>query len=76
MKVYKVKMQIETIEGFSGHSDRKQLMKYVHNLSPKPEKILVCHGNAYKSLDLASSIYKKYRIETRAPLNLEAVRIY
>ena len=37
--VYNVKMEIKTIEGFSGHSDRKQLVDYIRRMSPKPEKI-------------------------------------
>jgi uncharacterized protein len=73
--VYNVKMQIKTIEGFSGHSDRKQLMDYVRRLSPKPEKILICHGDNYKTMDLASSIYRAFKIETKTPMNLETVRI-
>ncbi|AAB85692.1 MULTISPECIES: beta-CASP ribonuclease aCPSF1 [Methanothermobacter] len=75
MRVYNVRMNIKTIEGFSGHSDRRQLMEYVKRISPKPEKILLCHGDNYKTLDLASSIYRTYRIETKTPLNLETVRI-
>ncbi len=73
--VYHVKMDIKTIEGFSGHSDRRQLMDYVRRISPKPEKILICHGDNYKTLDLASSIYRSYKIETKTPMNLETVRI-
>ncbi|MCK9151494.1 beta-CASP ribonuclease aCPSF1 [Methanobacterium alcaliphilum] len=73
--VYHVKMHIKTIEGFSGHSDRRQLMDYVRRLTPKPEKVLICHGDNYKTLDLASSIYRSYKIETRTPMNLESVRI-
>ena len=44
-------MHIKTIEGFSGHSDRRQLMEYVRRLSPKPENIMICHGDNYKTLD-------------------------
>jgi KH/beta-lactamase-domain protein len=73
--VYNVKMEIKTIEGFSGHSDRRQLMDYVRRLTPKPEKILICHGDNYKTMDLASSIYRSYKIETKTPMNLETVRI-
>jgi uncharacterized protein len=73
--VYNVKMDIKTIEGFSGHSDRRQLMDYVRRISPKPEKILICHGDNYKTLDLASSIYRSFKIETKTPMNLETVRI-
>ncbi len=74
-EVVKVNMRVETVDGFSGHSDRRQLMSYVKALSSKPERILTVHGEESKCVDLASSIYKTYRIETRAPYNLETVRL-
>ncbi len=74
-EVVKVNMRVETVDGFSGHSDRRQLMGYVKALSSKPERILTVHGEESKCVDLASSIYKTYRIETRAPYNLETVRL-
>jgi KH/beta-lactamase-domain protein len=70
-----VKMDIETCDGFSGHSDRMQLINYVDNLDPKPERIIVGHGEEFKCSDLASSLYKKFGIETRAPMNLETIRL-
>jgi len=72
--VIEVNMEVETVDGFSGHSDRRQLMNYVRALKQKPEKIMTIHGDENKCIDLASSIYKTYRVETRAPLNLETVR--
>ncbi len=75
MQLFQVNLETITIDGFSGHSDRKQLMEYVRRLSPKPDKILVCHGDAYKALDLASSIYRSYKIETKTPMNLETTRL-
>jgi hypothetical protein len=70
-----VKMNLETVDGFSGHSDRRQLMNYVATLDPRPERIIICHGEEHKCLDLAGSIYKKFGIETRAPMNLETIRL-
>ena len=70
-----VKINRETVDGFSGHSDRKQLMKYIASLDPKPNKIIVGHGDDRKCTDLASSIYKKFNIQTKAPLNLETIRL-
>ena len=70
-----VRMNITTVDGFSGHSDRKQLMKYISSLEPKPSKIIIGHGEDRKCTDLASTIYQKYKIETKAPLNLETVRL-
>jgi len=73
-EVVKVNMRIETVDGFSGHSDRRQLMNYIRALSCKPEKVITVHGDEGKCIDLASSIYKTYKIETRAPMNLETIR--
>jgi len=70
-----VKLDIYSIQGFSGHSDRNQLMNFMHRLNPRPKKTLVIHGERRKCLDLASSIHKALRIETQVPKNLEIVRI-
>ncbi|MEM3851586.1 MAG: beta-CASP ribonuclease aCPSF1 [Methanomassiliicoccales archaeon] len=70
-----INLNIETVDGFSGHSDRKQLMNYVAGLDPKPLRIFLGHGEEHKCLELASSIHKKFGIETRAPMNLETIRL-
>ena len=69
-----IKFNVDTCDGFSGHSDRKQLLNFIYNLNPKPERILMMHGEESKCVDLASSVHQKYNVETRAPLNLETVR--
>ena len=74
-KVYNVKMEVKTIEGFSGHSNRRQLMEFAKRLHPRPDKIITCHGDPYKTVDLASSIHRSYKVETKTPLILEATRI-
>jgi KH/beta-lactamase-domain protein len=70
-----VRMNIQTVDGFSGHSDRKQLMRFISSLEPRPSKIIIGHGEERKCTDLASSIYQKYRIDTKAPMNLETIRL-
>src|SRR5665647_2681847 len=69
-----INLNVETVDGFSGHSDRQQLIEYVKRLNPRPEKIVTSHGEESKCTDLASTIYKKFKIETRSPMNLETVR--
>ncbi len=75
LDMLKVNLEIHTIEGFSGHSSRPELMNFIQHCDPKPKKILINHGEASRCLDFASSAHKKFRIETLAPRNLEAVRI-
>ncbi len=70
-----VRLEIATIEGFSGHSDRAQLMNYVASLDPRPQRILLNHGEESKTVDLCSSLYKRFNVESRAPYNLETVRL-
>jgi hypothetical protein len=71
----KVNMDVKTIDGFSGHSDRIQLLNYVRRLSPKPERVISVHGEESKCIGLASTIHKMLHIETRAPTNLETIRL-
>jgi len=70
-----VKIDIATIEGFSGHSDRVQLMNYVASLDPRPQRIILNHGEESKIVDLSSSLHKRFNLESRAPFNLEAIRV-
>lgn len=75
-RIFNVEMEIKTINGFSGHSNRRQLMEYVKRLNPRPGKVITCHGDPYKTVDLASSIHRSYKIETKTPINLDCVRIH
>jgi len=73
--VVKVKLEIHKMDGFTGHAGRQELMDFVGKCSPRPKKIIINHGEASRCLDLASSLHKKYKIETVAPRNLESVRL-
>lgn len=71
----KMNMEVQTIEGLSGHSDRNQLLSYINRLGDKPDRIFVTHGEAVKTVDLARTINRLFRTEASAPRNLEAVRL-
>jgi predicted metal-dependent RNase len=46
MRVIKVALEVHSVEGFSGHSDRSQLIDFLKNIEPKPRKIILDHGEA------------------------------
>ena len=75
MGVTQVKLQVESIEGFSGHSDRRQLVNYLTHLTPKPERIFVCHGEKAKIASMANFLDRKAGINTIAPHILETFRL-
>jgi hypothetical protein len=70
-----LKMEVQTIDGLSGHSDRNQLLSFVNHLATKPDRVVICHGESQKTVDLARTIHKMFRIETVAPRNLESLRL-
>ncbi len=70
-----IKLRVETVEGFSGHADRRELFSYIQRSSPRPKRVIINHGESSRCLDLASSLHKQFRIETNAPRNLETLRI-
>jgi predicted metal-dependent RNase len=74
-EVVQMNMGVEVVDGFSGHSDRKQLMDFFKKMRPQPERVFTEHGDERSCIDLASSLHKKYRLETRALTNLETVRL-
>jgi len=74
-EIVPIKLKVISIDGFSGHSSRNELMAFVNNLNPKPRKVIINHGEQSKCLDLASSIYKSQRMETTVPKNLETIRL-
>jgi len=70
-----LKLKFLSLEGFSGHSSRNELMAFMSHVNPKPRKVIINHGEQSRALDLASSIYKSKRIETIVPKNLETTRL-
>ncbi len=70
-----INFEIVTIAGLSAHAGRNELLDFVNKCNPRPNKIIINHGEQSKSLDLASSIYKLNHIETNVPKNLETIRL-
>jgi len=68
-------MAVESVDGFSGHSDRRQLIKYIEALEYKPKRILVNHGDPAKAVELARTLESKFGVESYAPYNLETIRL-
>jgi KH/beta-lactamase-domain protein len=75
IEVIDVKVRVESIEGFSGHSDRRQIVNFVRRVTPHPEKVLVCHGEKAKCLSVSGFLRRKFKIDAVAPDTLETVRL-
>jgi len=75
MEVMNVEMQVESVGGFSGHSDRRQLVGYLQRIRPKPERVIVVHGEKSKSLSMANLFKRKYNVDALVPEVLETIKL-
>jgi len=75
IRVIKVGLEVHTVEGFSGHSDRRQIINYLRKVAPKPENIIICHGERSKCLSLAEFLRRRYKVNAIAPDVLETVKL-
>ena len=71
MEIINVAMKNYTIEGFSGHSDWRQLVNYVRRLHPQPKRVFVIHGEESKCENLSRVVAKQRGIYGVAPENLD-----
>ena len=76
VQVVTINCGTEKLEGFSGHSDYKQLMSYVQRLRQKLRRVLVNHGERRKSQNLSSSINRMFRVTTHYPQVQEAIKLF
>ncbi|MBN1682244.1 beta-CASP ribonuclease aCPSF1 [Candidatus Bathyarchaeota archaeon] len=72
IEIINIAMKNYTIEGFSGHSDWKQLTNYVRRLKPQPKKVFVVHGEESKCENLARVVSKNRGVFGVVPTNLDS----
>ncbi|MEN3051932.1 MAG: MBL fold metallo-hydrolase RNA specificity domain-containing protein, partial [Candidatus Methanosuratincola petrocarbonis] len=73
--VVQVKMGVESVDGFSGHSDRKQLLRFVSNISPRPKQVFMVHGEESKCLSMADAVRRFFKVEASAPSIGDRMRV-
>ncbi len=61
VELVRIKMDVYSVDGFSGHSDRRQLLAFLANMNPKPRNIILNHGEPQAIHALAESIRRKAR---------------
>jgi hypothetical protein len=76
IKIVDIRAIVQKVEGFSGHSDYNQIIRFVGKLRPKLQLVLVNHGEKRKTENLAYAIQRIYRVPTLHPAVQEAIRVY
>ncbi|HDH07371.1 MAG TPA: beta-CASP ribonuclease aCPSF1 [Thermoproteales archaeon] len=73
VEIVKMKMQVEMVEGFSGHSDEKQLLGYLSRITPAPKTVILGHGEPSRTRALAQKIRSNKNLRKRIRRLIEPV---
>lgn len=58
-EAYLLKAQVETINGFSAHADRRELLEWTGHISQRPSHTFIVHGEEEASLSFAEALSKQ-----------------
>jgi metallo-beta-lactamase family protein len=64
---YPVRARVETIEGFSAHADREELLAWFGALRGIPRRTYVVHGEEQAALSFATALREKFGARVEVP---------
>jgi len=76
IKIVDVNARTEKVDGFSGHSDYNQIIRFIGKMRPKLQQVIVQHGDKRKIENLAYVIQRIYRVPALRPAVQEAIRVF
>jgi len=81
VEAVKINLEVYSIDGFSGHSDQRELVEYARTITPRPRRIILNHGEAsaltalYTLLKTDRELRAKGRPEILVPSILDSVNL-
>lgn len=67
-KYYPVLAKILEIEGLSAHGDQNDLLNWLSEIKPKPQKVFLVHGENEPADELRIKIHEKYGVDCSVPM--------
>ncbi|OYT48948.1 MAG: hypothetical protein B6U85_00820 [Desulfurococcales archaeon ex4484_42] len=61
IETVRVEMEVHAVEGFSGHSDHRQLLAFLANINPKPRRIILNHGEPQAISALTKAVSRRLK---------------
>jgi hypothetical protein len=75
IRIVDIRCRVEKVEGFSGHSDYNQIIRYIGKLRPKIRQVIVGHGEKRKVENVARMVSRIYNVPTLSPEVQEAIKL-
>ena len=67
--------RVERINGFSGHADQEELMKWIGHLKSPPKKVFLTHGEPEAAAALSQKIISQLDFRTDVAQYNETVQL-
>lgn len=74
-EIVQIKLQVERVDGFSGHSSRQQLLNYLRRFTPKPRNLVLIHGEPEAIDSLAKTASRIIPSRIYAPRCLDSLSL-
>ena len=62
-----VNAEVYSVEGFSGHADRNELLSWLKGFRQKPRKLFIVHGEGQSKADFARDVEEQLGIDCIIP---------
>lgn len=70
-----VRARIVSLEGFSAHADREELLRWVGKFIKKPQQVILVHGEAESLTSLAAALQQDFGLDVYIPSYLEEISL-
>jgi metallo-beta-lactamase family protein len=70
-----VQAKIHTLNGFSGHADQSELLKWLSTLAPAKPKVILTHGEDRGRGALAKLIQQRFKLTAASPRQGDVIEI-
>jgi metallo-beta-lactamase family protein len=70
-----VQAKIYSIDGFSAHADRDDLLQWIGQFVKKPKKVFVVHGEEEAAASFAAAVNEEFGLDTVVPDRSDCFRI-
>jgi metallo-beta-lactamase family protein len=70
-----VQATIHTLNGFSGHADQGELLKWFSTLAPAKPKVILTHGEDRGRATLAKLIQQRHKLTAAMPAQGDVIEL-
>jgi metallo-beta-lactamase family protein len=70
-----VQAKVHTLNGFSGHADQNDLLKWFSTLAPSKPKVVLTHGEDRGRAALAKLIQQRFKLPSSSPKQGDVIEI-